>query len=44
MSDWGILQTFITQPPYITVGIQSSSWPHAEDKIRPLIRTVCCNG
>ena len=44
MSDWGILQTFITHPPYITVGIQSSSWPHAEDKIRPLIRTVCCKG
>ena len=44
MSDWGILQTFITHPSYITVGIQSSSWPHAEDKIRPLIRTVCCKG
>ena len=44
MSDWGILETFITHPPYITVGIQASSWPHAEDKIRPLIRTVCCKG
>ena len=44
MSDWSILEAFITHPPYITVGIQSSSWPHAEDKLRPLIRRVCCKG